>query len=141
MMLGSSNRPITSTFKASVLLAMSSYFLLACSKDTPIISDYKLYDLDGSNQAIIGNQGMVSVSDVTAYDIDGKRIVFETGAIDRNGDETSGQKLRSCWYGFIDTTNNVVVRAKRNSRVHHDIINRLKLARNAAVSRSCIELD
>jgi hypothetical protein len=52
--------------------------LISCSRDDVIAKDYKLYDLDGSNQTIIGSAGMVKVSDVTAYDVDGSRIIFET---------------------------------------------------------------
>jgi len=108
----------------------------SCSKDDAIVKDYKLYDLDGSNQTIIGGSGMVKVSDVTAYDLEGDRIYFETGILD--APVVAGDQSRRCKYGFIDTGKNVVVAASLGSALQRAVVNKLAAASKGVVSRSCV---
>lgn len=128
-----------SRHKYCVFLLIASLTLMACSSDTLIVSDYKLFDLDGSNQAIIGAEGAVSVSDITAYDVDGSVILFETGTlglIDQGGTETL--TAGPCNYGYIDTKKSMAVPAAAGSSLHRFIRARLAASRKGVVSRSCV---
>jgi hypothetical protein len=108
----------------------------SCSKDDAIVKDYKLYDLDGSNQTIIGGSGMVKVSDVTAYNLEGDRIYFETGILD--APVAAGGQSDRCKYGFIDTAKNVVVAASLGSALQRAVVSKLTAATKGGVSRSCV---
>lgn len=120
---------------AIVIIAL----LASCSKDQAITQDYKLYDLDGSNQVIIGNAGAIKVSDVTAYDFDGKKIAFETGIFASDvGKIITSELLNSCKYGYIDIRNKVVVTAKSGSMLNRVIREKLAASKKGVVARSCV---
>lgn len=122
-----------------VTLMLGLTMLIAsCSSDTVIIGDYKLYDLDGSNQDITGAAGMVSVSDVTAYNLEGNRIYFETGVLDAPIAKGDHNRYDRCKYGFIETTKNAVVYANLGSVLQREIVRKLEAGRNGVVSRSCV---
>jgi hypothetical protein len=112
-------------------------FAASCSRDDNIVKDYKLYDLDGSNQAIIGGSGMVKVSDVTAYRVDGNLILFETGVLDSPIGLSRAQS-ELCRYGFIETTKNTIVAAKDGSSLRALIIRKLATESMGTLSRSCV---
>lgn len=119
------------------LIAMSC-LTTSCSQDNVIIADYKLSDLDGSNQVIIGNAGMVAVFDVTAYRLEGKNIIFETGAIGLKNRAGNSQELNSCNYGFINSEKGIIISAEPESKLSKIIIGKLAISRKASVSRSCV---
>lgn len=110
----------------------------ACSKDDAIIKDYKLYDLDGSNQIIIGGAGMVKVADVTAYNVERDRIYFETGVLDAPIMSEDRSQFVSCRYGFIDIAKNVVVTASVGSVLQKTVERKLSSSSKGVVSRSCV---
>jgi hypothetical protein len=82
------------------LLSAFTVGLTACSADVPLIADYKVYDLGGSNQVLMGGNGSVSINDVTAVAVVGPLIFVETG----------GRGMpRTCSYGVIDTSQNASI--------------------------------
>jgi hypothetical protein len=120
------------------LIVIVAFFVLlaSCSKDDTIVRDYKLYDLDGSNQVIMGGSAMVSVSDVTAYRYEEDLIYFETGILD--SPISVGNNVNRCRYGFINTARNVVVVADMGSDLQRLIMKKLIANRRGALTRSCI---
>lgn len=133
------NRLILKGWLPGIIMIVAASLVASCSRDASIIKDYKLYDLDGSNQVIIGNAGMTSVSDITSYDVNGTRIVYETGFVgraDKNG--TGDKRLRPCEYGYIDTEKGVVVPAEAGSGLDRMIRAQLAKSRRGVVSRSCV---
>src|SRR6478735_2883416 len=121
-----------------VVLIILCVIAISCSNSTNIIGNYKLYDLGGSNQAIGGNGGMTSVTDITAYAIVGTRIVFETGDVgltDKNGRSVMSPP---CRYGMINTSTGKIFFAKKDGNLYSIIKRTLMDSRLGVVSRSCI---
>ena len=89
-------------------IALTSIFLLsACSTNRPITWDYVIYDLGGSSQTLVGNAGMTSVSEVTAYATAGRFIIVET---------------QQCQYGFIDSASGKVANVPKSSATYQMLI-------------------
>jgi hypothetical protein len=104
----------------------------ACSADRTITGGYKLYDLDGSNQAILGPGGKVSIADVTAYSADGKLIYVETGGrYDASGKHSNGV----CSYQIIDTAQGRILAAGDST---DRIVEILRQRGKSKVTRSCV---
>ena len=125
---------IPAVFRISPAVLILCMLAASCSRDDSIIGDYKIYDLDGSNQAIIGKSGLVNVSDITSYKLEGRRIYFETGVLNA----PPGEAAQVCKYGFIDTAAGLVVPAGPKSSLQGMIVSKLAEARKGVVSRSCV---
>ena len=121
-----------SILRYAFILALSAN-ASACSKQSTIEKDYKLYDLDGSNQSIIGNGGNTSVENVTLFSKNGDLIFFETRSLSNNIEST-----KKCSYGFIDTKNGLVKFANIGTNIYDNIINHLKTNGEGAVYRTCM---
>ena len=111
--------------------------IISCSKYNVIVKDYKLYDLDGSNQAIIGRSGMTAIHDVTSYKMYQDKILFETGVINSK----NINRIELCLYGYININDGSVVNAKYNSKLSNYIRARLVDSSEGIVSRSCAATD
>ncbi len=101
------------------LLALTS----ACSSDTPIMGDYVIYDLGGSNQILMGNSGLTSVSDVTAYAVTGRFIILET---------------KGCKYGFVDTATGKATSPPQSSAVYPTIASHIMRYGKKVLMTSCL---
>jgi hypothetical protein len=112
--------------------------LSACSSRTSISNGFELHDLGGSNQAIIGNDG-VGVTDVTAYSLQRPRILFETGDVGKSEEAKDPDRRVSCEYGYIDLEKKLVVRAERDSELADSIRAALRKNGEGFVSRSCVK--
>jgi hypothetical protein len=137
MLVMSNSKIATKWYDVALILGLAT-LMTSCSKDDLIVGDYKLYDLDGSNQAIIGGSGMVSVSDVTSYYVDGHRIYFETGNLGVPIAEYTRNKSKLCRYGFIETSKGVVVQTILGDQLQKVIINKLSTVGKGFVHRSCV---
>lgn len=111
--------------------------LNACSSDTSIANGFKLLDLGGSNQAIVGPRG-VGVTDVTAYSDIGARILFETGDVGKKMEARDPKDPPYCEYGYIDVERNSVVRLDQNGEESAAVRSALRVNPKGVVSRSCL---
>ena len=108
--------------------------LAGCYQDITIYGDYKLYDLNGSNQAIIGHEGMVSASNVTGYATEGALIFVEIGR-EGEGFENPGP---TCSYQVIDASRNIVSKPLPGSRLFDLAAHAVRTQQKGLVSRSCV---
>ena len=113
------------------LVSAVSALLAACHADQRIFNGYALVDLDGSNQAIIGNKGAVAVNNVTALSTAEPLIFVETG-----GDATSPPT--GCSYWIIDTSKNSLVRLRRGTPPEQKAMAAIVTEKKDVVSRSCL---
>ena len=107
-----------------------SALVVACHADEDIFNGYTLADLDGSNQAIIGNKGLVAVSNVTALATAEPLIFVETGG------KTSSPPT-GCSYWIIDTSKNSLVRLGWGTPAEQKAMALITANKRAVVSRSC----
>ena len=109
------------------LILTSILLLSGCSSDDHITSDYVIYDLGGSNQTLIGNAGMTSVPDVTAYATAGRFIIVET---------------KQCQYGFIDSASGKVAKVPKSSAAYQMLIEHVARHGHRILvnQRQCIDL-
>lgn len=94
-----------------------------------------MYDLGGSNQAILSDDGSVGVNDITSYLENGGRIYFETGEI--SAKELLKSEFAKCAYGYIDIKNFSVVVAINHSDLENYIQDLLRYRGNSTNRRSC----
>lgn len=124
--------------KKTTMLCRLFATLLAtsCSLDTWLANGYKLYDLGGSNQSIIGNNGETNIIGVTGYIVIQNFIVFET----RPGESSikSGVPAGACGGGVIDTSSNKVYFAQYGSKLELDTHRALSSRLAHTISASCI---
>ena len=103
-------------------------FLACCSADTTLIGDYKQVDLGGSNQAIVGNGGSISVHSVSAYALENASILIET----------QGNSLhQNCTYGRIDTSKNTLVGLPTGTALQREAIRAIINHGRSVNWRSC----
>lgn len=122
----------------SILILALSLFASSCSTDVLIEDTYTIYDLGGSNQAIIGEHGAVSVNHITAYKHEERRILFEDNSyIFGDVEESIGTGV--CQYGYIDLDENSVVYAETSSSLSSAIKDSLMASAESVTSTSCLE--
>lgn len=109
-------------------LIWSFLILAGCSRDETLLRDYKLYDLDGSNQSITGNVGGTSVSDVTALAVGDPLIFVEFG-----GD----YQHQGCSYKLIDTSKNSISDLPAGTARRHAAIVAITNQPRGVTKRSC----
>lgn len=117
------------------MLGGFAFLLLSCSTDVTIVEDYKIYDLGGSNQSIIGNRGMTSIFDVTAYSVVGKYIYVEHGG---HYDKTGKRSAGDCKYSVIDTDNNRIIKVTNNMEIYQRVVGNIAKNGESFVTRSCV---
>jgi hypothetical protein len=116
---------------AAAWIGLSALGLASCGgRDLAIFDDYKLYDLDGSNQAIIGGDGAVRVTDVTAFATRYPLIFIEVG-----GPNPLGNK---CAYKLADASRRSVVYLSPGSHLQLVAVAAIRAQRRGVVSRSCV---
>jgi hypothetical protein len=116
-----------------IAIAFGLVGLSSCSRDTPISSDYALYDLDGSNQAIIGHGGTVALHNVTGYATERSLIFVEIGP-EGEGFENP---TPGCSYRIIDVSKNIVSMPIPQTANYHMAVAAIRAQRKGFVSRSC----
>lgn len=116
-------------YRLVMQLLCSGLVIAGCSRDEPLVGDYKLYDLDGSNQSIIGNNGMIAVSNVSALTVDDPLIFVEIG-----GDV----QRQNCSYKLIDVAeHSMIVLSVGSARRREAIVAIAARPRGVMSSRSC----
>ena len=114
------------------ILALSMFGLTGCSRDVSIVGDYKLYDLDGSNQSIIGHKGMVAIHNVTGFATTKPVIYVEVGG----GISPSGRGA-DCSYKLIDTSKHSVIDLPAGTPAEATAIAAISAQKQGLVSRAC----
>ncbi|MBY0519788.1 MAG: hypothetical protein K2P79_05110 [Sphingomonas sp.] len=113
---------------AVALIVWTTLGLAGCDRDIPILDDYKLYDTDGSNQAIIGAKGMVAVTDVTAFAVKNSIIFVEFGG---------NYQRQNCSYKRIDTSKQSMIDLANGTLARREAITAIKAQKQGVMSRSC----
>ncbi len=103
--------------------------LSACGADTPLLGDYALYDIGGSNQTILSKQGDIAAQRVTALALKDPYIYVESSGI--------GDRL-GCSYKLIDTSNHSVIELTTGTLGSREAIVAIKTQKREVMPRSCV---
>ena len=109
-------------------LAVCAFELTACSSDIPLIADYKVYDLGGSNQLIMGGNGSVSVDRVKAFAIQKPLILVETGRSGVPG---------TCSYGVINSSTDTWTALPLGHSHRHEVVATIRAQGKRVMLHSC----
>ena len=120
--------------KVVTLSLLGGMLLTACVSDEYVAQDYVIYDLGGSNQSLIGADGMIEIENVTAFRLAEPFIFVEAG-----GRYDNGRTLQQpCSYHLIDMRNQRKISPRVGSREALAYAAKMTSGAKTIMARSCL---